>query len=401
MPLLVTLLASAPVLQAAQAGALRVGVAKVDITPKELTGIIGIPNRPFQGVHDRIHARALVVNDGTTTAAIVAVDLVEYGDTSALRARIARELAIPADNIMVAASHNHSAPRGGPPTPGTSSVTQRRPWSPDAYTRQADDTIVDALARAKAAMQPARLSVGSGTVDVNTYRYALIDNRWRAGVNPGGPSDKTVWVLKFENPQGQPIALLMNYAVHPNVMAGASATEHQNLIWRDISGAAEDYIEKRFQDKVVALWTLGAAGDQYAKFNKEFDKVWADTPAPELVDIQGTMIGLEVLQTAARMPPGIATAHIEAAHRAVACEMKPPAPAPAARCRWTARAARRRAAATGAGREAGRQAGYPARTDPHQRHGNHQRIGRGVDQHLRPPEEGVTLRKHHHGHAGQ
>ncbi len=318
------LVTTAPALaQTSVAGSLRVGVAKLDVTPKDLTGLIGIPNRPFKGVRDPIYARALVMADGSTTAAIVAVDLVEYGNTRSLRERIARELAIPADHIMIAATHNHSAPRGGPPTPGTSSVTQKRPWSTPEYTQQADDTVVEALRKAKATMQPARLAVGSGTVDVNTYRYALSQGRWRAGFNPDGPSDKTVWVLKFENTAGEPIALMMNYAVHPNVMTGSGTAEHQDLIWGDISGAAERYVEQQFQDKVVAMWTLGAAGDQYAKFNKEFDKAWANTPGVELAEMQGRMIGMEVLQTAARMAPATPTVHIQAVQRAVACEMKP------------------------------------------------------------------------------
>src|SRR5580692_7736493 len=73
---------------AADAPKLRVGVAKVDITPKDLTGLVGIVPRPYGGVHDELYARALVVDNGTTNAAIVALDLVEMGDTTALRQRI-------------------------------------------------------------------------------------------------------------------------------------------------------------------------------------------------------------------------------------------------------------------------------------------------------------------------
>jgi neutral ceramidase len=323
-----TMILFAPLLHGAEANALRVGVAKLDVTPKDLTGIVGVSNRPFKGVREPIFVRALIMDDGTTTAAMVGIDFAEYGNTRPLRDRIALELKIPAEHIMIAASHDHSAPRGGPPTPGTSSM-QGRPSSSAAYSKQAEDTIVDALRIAKASMQPARIGIGRGEVDVNTYRYALTQGRWRAGFNPDGPSDKTVWVLKFENLKGEPIALMMNYAVHSNVMTGAGTKENEDMIWGDISGTAERYVEKHFQDKVVALWTMGAAADQYAKFNKEFDKSWADTPATELVDIQGRMIGMEVLQTAARIAETTAVAHIKAAERVVACEMKPQVSAPA------------------------------------------------------------------------
>jgi neutral ceramidase len=310
--------------QTSMKGSLRVGVAKLDVTPKDLTGLIGVSNRPFKGVREPIFVRALVLNDGTTTAAIVGIDFVEFGNTMALRQRIARELAIPADHIMIAPSHDHSAPRGGPPTPGTSSVTQGRPKTTPAYAQQTDDTIVEALRKAKASLQPARMGVGSGQADVNVYRYAynFQEARWRAGLNPDGPSDKTVWVLKFESLSGEPIALMMNYAVHSNVMTGAGQKENEDMIWGDISGAAERYVEKHFQEKAVAIFTLGAAGDQYAKFNKEMDQAWAATPATELVDIQGRTLGMEVIQTASRIGQMTPVARIQAAERIVPCEMR-------------------------------------------------------------------------------
>src|SRR5579863_7159498 len=116
---------------------LKVGVAKVDITPKDLTGLVGIVVKPYGGVHDQLYARALVLDNGGTTAAIVALDLVEIGDTTVLRQRIEKELAIPAGHIILNASHDHSAPRGGPPTSGTSSA-DGRPYSTPAYVQQVD-----------------------------------------------------------------------------------------------------------------------------------------------------------------------------------------------------------------------------------------------------------------------
>ena len=126
---------------------LRVGVAKVDITPKDITGLIGVGNRPFAGVHDAIYARALVLDNGITSSAIVETDLVEIGDTTTLRERIAKELGIPADHIMIAATHDHSAPRSGSITAGTSSA-EGRPYATPAFTRQVDESIMDALRQA-------------------------------------------------------------------------------------------------------------------------------------------------------------------------------------------------------------------------------------------------------------
>jgi neutral ceramidase len=172
----------------------------------------GVSNRDFAGVRERIYVRALVLEDGTTTAAIIGIDFVEYGITMPLRQRIEQEAGIPADHIMIAATHDPSAPRGGPVTPGTSSATQGRPRSTPAYTRRVEDTIIGAVRKAQVALQPARVGAGTGHVDVNVYRYALVSGQWRAGVNPDGPTNKALWVLKFETLSGDPIALLMDYS---------------------------------------------------------------------------------------------------------------------------------------------------------------------------------------------
>jgi hypothetical protein len=214
------------------------------------------------------------------------------GDTTLLRQRIAEELAIPADHIIINASHDHSAPRGGPPTPGTSSA-QGRPYSTPAYVQQIDDSIVDVLKQAKAALQPARMGFGTGKVDVSVARYGYTPERgWRENPNEDGFSDKTVSVVKFETPSGTPIAIMFNYAVHSNSMTG----EPKNMINADICGNAEKSIEHQYNDKVIALWSMGAAADEYPKFNWHMglldDKSSPDAPG----EIQGAMIGGEVMK---------------------------------------------------------------------------------------------------------
>ena len=61
-----------PLLQSATRGPLRAGAARVDITPEDLTGLTNLWRRSFAGVHDPIFVRALVVDNGINSAAIVA-----------------------------------------------------------------------------------------------------------------------------------------------------------------------------------------------------------------------------------------------------------------------------------------------------------------------------------------
>lgn len=152
-----------------QIALMQAGATKVDITPKDLTGIVSVWAKPFDSVHDLIFARVLVLDNGVTSTAIVTTHLVEFGDTLGLRQRIERELAIPVDHILITTSHDHNAPRAGPITPGMSSQ-QGRPASPPAYTQFVDDRILKALRQAKTSLQPARVGLGAGKADINVNR---------------------------------------------------------------------------------------------------------------------------------------------------------------------------------------------------------------------------------------
>jgi neutral ceramidase len=215
--------------------ALRVGAAKVDVTPAESE----LP-KTYEGIHDRLHSRAIVVDNGPTAAAMITLDAGGLSDPlwQAVTQRIQSELGIPAKNVMFTATHTHSAPRMSGPA-----VEQK---------------IFDSVRAAKAKLQPARIGFGTGVSYINVNRN-IIDpktRRWWEGPNYDGPSDKTVAVVKFETLSGEPIAVYYNYAMH------AVALGQLDKVSADAPGAASKYIEDSFDDKIVAVWSTGAAGDQ-------------------------------------------------------------------------------------------------------------------------------------------
>jgi neutral ceramidase len=222
--------------QAARAASpLRVGAARVDVTPSQGE----LPKNGF-GVLDHLYARAIVIESGGSAAALVTVDAggVPTPIWEAVTRQVESELKIPVANVLLTATHTHSA--GG----------QRGP----DYAQK----IVESVRLAKQRLAPARVGYGTGVSYINVNRQ-IVDpktGRWWEGPNYDGPSDKTVAVLKFETVSGEPIAVYYNYAVHA-VIAG-----QLDQVSADIPGAASRYVEDSFDDKIVAVWSSGAAGDQ-------------------------------------------------------------------------------------------------------------------------------------------
>src|SRR3954469_24720478 len=214
---------------------LRVGAAKVDVTPSASE----LPKNGF-GVLDHLYARAIVLDNGTAAAALVTVDAIAIPDPlwQTVSQQIATELGIPATHVMLTATHTHS--------PGGAR-------GPD-YAQK----IVESVRLAKQRLAPGRVGYGKGESFINVNRQ-IIDpktGRWWEGPNREGPSDKTVAVVKFERTTGEPIAVYYNYDVHGVI------TGQLDQVSADIPGATSRYIEESFDDKVVAVWSNGAAGDQ-------------------------------------------------------------------------------------------------------------------------------------------
>lgn len=219
---------------AEQATSFKVGAAKIDVTPRGEQ--LAKANR---GILDPIFVRAIVIDDGTKRAALVTVDTVVLPSQiwANVSARIARDLGIPPERLLLTASHTHSAFVQGP---------------------KSEDAIVEAVRQAARTLRPARMAYGTGISYINVNRN-MIDpatHRWAEGPNYDGPSDKTVAVVRFETLSGEPIAVYYNYAVH-GVVTGTL-----DLVSGDIPGAASAYIEESLGNDMVAAWSMGAAGDQ-------------------------------------------------------------------------------------------------------------------------------------------
>lgn len=218
---------------------LRAGAAEVVITPPVGTFLDGYGARTTGsvGVHDDLHARAIVVDDGATQAAIVACDLigVDRRLTAEVR-RIAHEATgIPAAHIMVSATHTHAGPAG------------LRADMDAGLTATMARLIAGAIIAAHGDLRPAVLKAGRGSVD------SVSQNRR----DPAWGIDDVLSVLLFDapDPREGPIASIVNFACHATVMF------HTNMeISADYPGYAVATVKKVLGDAPV-LFLNGACGD--------------------------------------------------------------------------------------------------------------------------------------------
>ena len=224
---------------------LKAGAAKVDVTPaaNELP-------KNYEGIFDHLYSRAIVLEQGRTSAALISVDAGGIPEQiwRTVSQQLETELGIPAANVLLTATHTHSVPQ----------------QQGSGYAQK----IVESVKLAKQRAVPARIGYGTGVSYINVNRNILDPKtkRWWEGPNYDGPSDKTVAVIKIESLNGDPIAVYYNYAMH------AVTVGQLDQVSADAPGTTSHYIEDSFDDKIVALWSSGAAGDQNPiYFQQTFD----------------------------------------------------------------------------------------------------------------------------------
>ncbi len=211
------------------ANKLRAGAATSNITPRlgvSLNG--GMSDRTAEHIHDELHARCLVLDDGDTRLALVVCDscMIPTEITDAAKHLAHEQTGIPTDRILISATHTHTAPC-------VAGVFQSDP--DEEYQEFLTLRIADGIRRAVNNLAPAKVgwAVGSEPSQVHNRRWHMKPgavglnplghpdqvrmNPPRASdqlVRPAGPIDPGVSVLSVVSPEGQPVALFGNYSLH-------------------------------------------------------------------------------------------------------------------------------------------------------------------------------------------
>jgi len=233
---------------------------EIDITPPiggKMAGY-GARTEVSRGIHDPLKAQVLQIQVQDSSALIVTMDLLAIQEqfSQKVRAAISRESGVAENRIMLTCSHTHSGPQGF----NLDDVILQE--SPDENLQEITlRKLAGASREVGGLLQPVKLSLG----------YA---DGGKAGLNRNdalnGLSDQQVTVLRVDDLNGKPIAVLYNYGCHPTVMGSDNF-----LISADYPGAVRRCLSGIYPGTVFHF-ANGSAGDVSTRFTRRsasFDEV--------------------------------------------------------------------------------------------------------------------------------
>jgi len=277
----------------------RAGAFAVDITPTKLPAIVngGFREKTSNTVYDRLHARALVLDDGQERIALVVVDscMVPRDLCDQAKALANKISDIPTDRILISSTHTHSAPSAMGAL-GSSA-------DPD-YIKELPAMIAAAIGRANERLQLAQ--IGWGVVDApeHTYcrRWILRSDKMRkdpfgettvrammhpghqnpAYIGPSGPVDTGLSLLAVKTADGFPLAMFANFSMH-YYGSGAISADYYGAFASEFAKLLE-MVED--DDGFVAAMSQGTSGDlQWMDYGQPRPKRDRDQYAAELAAI--------------------------------------------------------------------------------------------------------------------
>jgi hypothetical protein len=236
-------------------GAFRAGIAVRDVTPAKLLPVSGGmgPSEPVTRQIGKLTVRALVFENDGTRVAICSTDFLGFPGVLCSKVR-SRVQGIPEENVLIGATHNHSGPDCyGFPDPSGKTTCDTE------YLNGVCAKLADAINEAVGNLQPARVKIATGPargkIAYNAYAERLYDPRCH--------------VIQFLNAEAKPIATLVNYACHPEVIG-----PDQGISSPDFVGPLYDRIEERKAG--TGIFMNGALGGM----------VTADCRGPDGKDVQ-------------------------------------------------------------------------------------------------------------------
>jgi hypothetical protein len=240
---------------------LRAGAARVDITPEGPIWMSGYASRnhPSTGVRQHLFARALAVDDGAGARfAIVSTDLVGLppGVAEQVATRVQQQFGIARSRLLLNSSHTHTGPVIWPGLAAMFTLPEGEEEKLHEYAARLADQLVAVVGKAFDNLAPAQMAFGSGQAGFAMNRREPTSNGIKLGVNPSGPTDHDVPVIRVTGADGRVRAIVFAYACHNTTLNGDFYE-----ITGDYAGYAEAALEAAYPG-ATALFLELCAGDQ-------------------------------------------------------------------------------------------------------------------------------------------
>lgn len=270
-----SILLDAVTVDAAEQPVLRAGAATSNITPTIADASPGKGRPPATHVHDELHARCLVLDDGQAKLALVVCDLRHISAEVAADAKkiIQTTTGIPPQCVLVSATHTHTS------TGAKLEENVDEPYYD--YRALLTRRIADGVLRAVNQLEPARIGWGVAEEPSQVFNrrwfltakrgpiYGAHDNIEQVDTNPGydgllraaGPVDPQITFISVQSTSGKPISLFASYGLH--YVGGVSA----NTISADYFAVFADRIgellgaDRRQDPPFVGVMANGTSGD--------------------------------------------------------------------------------------------------------------------------------------------
>jgi hypothetical protein len=231
---------------------------------------------PASGVHDELHARCLVLDDGKTRIALVVCDLLGMHRSVSVEARrlIEEATGIPPSHVAISCTHTHSAASalGNP-------YTSEQPL--DDYQKIVARRIADGVQRAMNNLRPAQIAFGTAEAPEHVFnrRWLMTDGKVpmnpfgkidRVKMNPpagspdltkpAGPTDPTISFIAVREPGGKPISVYSAYSLHyvGGVGNGEISADYYGMF---CTALAKLQNTAEFDPPFVAMMANGTSGD--------------------------------------------------------------------------------------------------------------------------------------------
>ncbi len=240
------------------------GFSRVDVTPIEPVRMAGYGSRDHasEGVDTPLYVRCFALKNPSDDQARVIVSV----DTIGLPGSITRELAeqiksvhgIERENVVFCSTHTHCGPDLISELSNifAKELSEQEVAAGERYKKRLKDGILESIDVALRRFAPAKLSYAVGNAEFAANRRVLKNGRWTGfGVQPDGPVDHTVPVLRISDGEDKVRGVIFNYACHGTTLGG----DHYNIN-AEWCGYAATNLEARYSG-AVALCTIGCGAD--------------------------------------------------------------------------------------------------------------------------------------------